>query len=54
MDDPIKIIFTSFDKALNMNTTIDSLFPFAPCISMKLVPVHEVRVPFFDTFHGPI
>jgi len=54
MNDPTKIIFTSFSKALDINTTIYSLFPVAPCVSMKLVPIHEVRVPFFDTFHRPI
>ena len=54
MNDPIKIIFTSFGKALHMNNTIYSLFPFAPCVSMELVPIHEVRVPFFDIFHWPI
>jgi len=51
MNDPIKIIFTSFGKTLDMNTTIYSLFPFAPCVSMELVPIHEVRVAFFDTFN---
>ena len=54
MNYSIKIIITTLCKAFDVHTIVNCLLSFGPFVSVKLVPIDKVGVPFFDASHGPI